>query len=509
MTATKNNRRASSGSTAEAGRNSSGSVPKRTSVFMRTVCLIAAAAFLLCFSGCKKNKDKNGVPNDKTVAVASIGDETVSYALYTAAFDSYLSYMEQMGYDPVGTEEELQKFRDWVLEYLVKDMVVLYRAKQEGFKLSDEQIAESDAQAETELKEIYDEYMKTAEESSAKDDSKTVQQYFDAAIAELSEYYTGKTMTYDEYCEEYKLELRNTALIEAYKDYVCKDFSVTDADIADWYEKQLKSDKELYAAQPERYKDNEEYFEKYCGIYDDAAPALFVPEGYSRIMDIVVVPKGELGDDYKKKNEQLDSLREECTSLLFTDALNGDGANSERIAQLISDYKTLQAECDEMYNKFIEPYRAKIDKAFAELEDGADFAQVMLKYTENEYVAGSDSYGGCETFRTKGQLISTKHSSSKGDWSSTVKEIYSLLKPGEYSDVFTDTDGSLHIIYRGADETPGEVKLADVIDKVTAIVKATSDTEAWDELLDTWMDDTDIVYDKDLIASVGKTYVKE
>ena len=106
-------------------------------------------------------------------------------------------------------------------------------------------------------------------------------------------------------------------------------------------------------------------------------------------------------------------------------------------------------------------------------------------------------------------MISTKHSSSKGDWSSTVKEIYSLLKPGEYSDVFTDTDGSLHIICRGADETPGEVKLADVIDKVTTIVKATSDTEAWDELLDTWMDDADIVYDKDLIASVGKTYVKE
>ena len=217
---------------------------------MRVVCFIAAAAFLFCFSGCKKNKDKNGVPNDKTAAVASIGDETVSYALYTAAFDSYLSYMEQMGYDPVSNEEELQKFRDWVLEYLVKDMVVLYRAKEEGFKLSDEQIAESDAQAETELKEIYDEYMKTAEESNAKDDSKTVQQYFDAAIAELSEYYTGKTMTYDEYCEEYKLELRNTALIEAYKDYVCKDFSVTDADIADWYEKQLKSDKELYASNP-------------------------------------------------------------------------------------------------------------------------------------------------------------------------------------------------------------------------------------------------------------------
>lgn len=85
-------------------------------------------------------------------------------------------------------------------------------------------------------------------------------------------------------------------------------------------------------------------------------------------MDIVVIPEGELGDDYKKKNEQLDSLREECTSLLFTDALNGDGANSERIAQLISDYKTLQAECDEMYNKFIEPYRAKSTRPLQNLK---------------------------------------------------------------------------------------------------------------------------------------------
>ena len=155
MTATNNDRR-KPGCSAAAG-SGCGSIfagfSKKTSTFMRVVCFIAAAAFLFCFSGCKKNKDKNGVPNDKTAAVASIGDETVSYALYTAAFDSYLSYMEQMGYDPVSNEEELQKFRDWVLEYLVKDMVVLYRAKEEGFKLSDEQIAESDAQAETELKE--------------------------------------------------------------------------------------------------------------------------------------------------------------------------------------------------------------------------------------------------------------------------------------------------------------------------------------------------------------------
>lgn len=146
-------------------------------------------------------------------------------------------------------------------------------------------------------------------------------------------------------------------------------------------------------------------------------------------MDIVVIPEGELGDDYKKKNEQLDSLREECTSLLFTDALNGDGANSERIAQLISDYKTLQAECDEMYNKFIEPYRAKIDKAFAELEGGADFAQVSSSIQRTNTLQAATVTGAAKPSRTKGQLISTKHSSSKGDWSSTVKEIYSRLSP--------------------------------------------------------------------------------
>ncbi len=57
-----------------------------------------------------------------------------------------------------------------------------------------------------------------------------------------------------------------------------------------------------------------------------------------------------------------------------------------------------------MYNKFIEPYRAKIDKAFAELEGGADFAQVMLKYTEKRIRCRQRQLRGCETFRTKGQF---------------------------------------------------------------------------------------------------------
>lgn len=146
MTATNNDRR-KPGCSAAAG---SGCGSIFAGIFQKNFDIHACCLFycsssfsVLLQQDAKKIRIKTVFRTNKTAAVASIGDETVSYALYTAAFDSYLSYMEQMGYDPVSNEEELQKFRDWVLEYLVKDMVVLYRAKEEGFKLSDEQIAES------------------------------------------------------------------------------------------------------------------------------------------------------------------------------------------------------------------------------------------------------------------------------------------------------------------------------------------------------------------------------
>ena len=131
----------------------------------------------------------------------------------------------------------------------------------------------------------------------------------------------------------------------------------------------------------------------------------------------------------------------------------------------------------------------------------------MLKYSENTDVVGKDGNGGCEAFQTKGQIISLVYDCDK-DWSPTVKEIFGMIEIGEYSNVFEDEDGSLHIIKYVSDINSGDVPLDDIRDEVTSFVKADSDEAAWNELMESWLADPEIKRNTDLIRSAGKDLIE-
>lgn len=439
--------------------------------------------------------------------VASIGDETINYALYNAAFESYKEYMVQMG-GGISDEDDLITFQDMIMDYLLVDMLTLYHADKEGFVLSEEDKQAAIKQAESELKDIKEEYMELSRTDNEKDSSKTVEQYFEEYISALSDYYLGEKLNFEQYSEAYTNELIRSQTIEAYKAYVCESFVAPESDINDWYEEQYELQAESYKEYPEQYKFDQEYFEQYFGMNDDAIPCVYVPKGYSRIMDIVVKPSGKLSEEYEALQKKIKDIYSECSELAFNDALNGDNANKERIAELIKEYKKLQSESDAMYDDYIHDAKGKIDEAYAELEAGADFAEVMLKYSENTAVVGDDKNAGCEAFQTKGQIISLEYSCAS-DWSDTVKEIFGMLKVGEYSNIFADDDGSLHIIKYVSDITAGTVELEDVYDSVKTIVKSSSDEEAWSELMDTWLDDSSIKRNTNLIRAIGKDMLED
>ena len=203
---------------------------------------------------------------------------------------------------------------------------------------------------------------------------------------------------------------------------------------------------------------------------NSAIPCVYVPKGYSRIMDIVVKPSGKLSEEYKALQTKIKDVYSECSELAFDDALNGDNANEERIAELVKEYKKLQSESDAMYDDYIHDAKEKIDEAYAELESGADFSEVMLKYSENTAVVGD---------------------------------------VGEYSNIFADDDGSLHIIKYVSDITAGTVELEDVYDSVKTIVKSSSDEKAWSELMDAWLDDSSIKRNSNLIRSIGNDLIED
>lgn len=466
---------------------------------IKTAAVILIAALLLTAVACKGKQKEY----DSKSIVASIGDEKVNFALYNAAFDSYASYFQQMGFDPFKDEKELEDFQDMVINALVDDIVTLHHAKEDGFTISEEDISEVNKQAEEELAQIREQYMALAQEAAEQDPTLNVDEQFNALIGELAAYYTSEKMTFEEYSEEYKRELLNSKLIEEYKEHVCSEFSVSEAEISNWYSTQYESDEQLYSENPGQFKADMENYERFGDTNTDAIPPVFVPEGFSRIMDIAIRPTGAISEEYSKKLEELTSVGEECSALLFNDALEGGNANAQRIAELLERYRELETETDAMYDEYIAEARQKIDAAYAELEEGKPFPEVMLKYTDNTIVTGKDNEPGCIAFQQKGQLISTIHSSTL-DWSNTVKEIYSMTPKGQYSTVFADEDGTLRIIFHGEDETPGAVDIETIRTAVENAVRAQRADADWSELIDAWTDDPNLKISMDIVRSLGR-----
>ena len=471
--------------------------------FTRIASLALAAimlAALLTAVSCKGKDEKGGTIGPDTV-IARIGDETITFALYSAAFDSYAAYFRQMGYDPLSNEKDLKDFQELVFNALLDDMVTLYHARQDGFALSAEDEAAVREQAEEELSEIRERYMMLAEEAVQQDPSLNVDEQFETLIGGLSLYYTGTRMSFAEYSEEYTKEMLDSKLIEEYRAHVVSEFSVSETEVMDWFNKQYESDEELYTEHPEQYKPDWEYFVMYSGEREDAVPPVYIPEGYCFVHDIVVQPQGELAAEYTGKMERLAEIGDECSALLFDDALNGTNANAERISELLEEYRALKAETDEMYSEFTAGAREKIDGAFAELEAGVPFTEVMLKYTEDPLIVGSDTVAAVPAFAESGRLISLTHTSTS-DWSPTYKEIFGMTEAGSYSAVFADEDGSLHILYRVGEVTPGRAELEPIRPAIETAVRNAKSQVDWDELLDAWTDDPLIERNMDAVYSL-------
>ena len=108
-----------------------------------------------------------------------------------------MSYLTQIG-GSITSEDDLTVFQDMIMDYLIMDMMALYNAQKDGFSLSDEERQKAIDQAESEIEDIRDEYIASAEADYEKDPSKTVDEYFDEYIATLSEYYLGIRMNFDD-----------------------------------------------------------------------------------------------------------------------------------------------------------------------------------------------------------------------------------------------------------------------------------------------------------------------
>ncbi|MEG1547922.1 MAG: SurA N-terminal domain-containing protein [Clostridia bacterium] len=451
--------------------------------------VVAMIASAMVGAGCSLNK-KEAEP-DMSQAVVEIGDEVVTMAEYKAMFDMYKSYYSSnMGMDFSTDTEMLKNLQDFVIDMLVGDKVITYQAKTQGFaELTDEQRVELDKTVKENIASMLEYYEKKAQEEYVADPTIDVDARVKELVKDEAVYYTGAEMEYDEYIEWLTKNTENNYYFEQLQNSVNKTITVSDDDVNTWYTENLATMETKYKDDPGAYKDDQEYYEMYAGD-----PVLYAPDGYSRILHILLAPEGEMPAEYNTKQTQMNGLEGEYGSLAFDDATNGTNANQARMKEILDQYNTAKAELEAMTDARLVNSKKKAEEAYAKLAT-ADFKAVMAEYTQDV------DYTDFDVFMEKGMLISSEYESST-DWSDEIKAEFAKLDVGGHSGVFKDDDG-YHIIFYLADETAGARDIEKVKEDIKKSLLTQKQTTEWDTLVDGWKKDSAVVTNEELVRSVS------
>ena len=156
----------------------------------------------------------------------------------------------------------------------------------------------------------------------------------------------------------------------------------------------------------------------------------------------------------------------------------------------MAQYKELQSANEEMYETYSSAAREKANELYAELAGGADFATLVKEQSS------PDSYSDYSIFAEKGILIAPDYACDD-DWSDVVKEQFSKLSMGTYSEPFADEDG-YHIIYYLADEPAGTVELSSIEEGIRGYLLEEIRTTEWEAIIDAWMNDGTVTLHEDV-----------
>jgi len=472
----------------------------------RLLCVLLALSLALGAAACSLNDDEEAAtPGDAAedldqVAV-QIGDYTVTKGDIIDQYDYMVQMYSYYGMSAPTETSEIEAMQDSVISTLVSEKIQLYEADLMGITLSEEEMADVEAQLEDAMDYYLDSFRSQAEDEGAADPDARALEIFQEQLdaAEMG-------MDVDEFRayvkENYVDEARRTALQEK----VTAGVTATDDEIKDYYEETLADQTASYTSAPADYLSAAESFQMNGG-----SPVLYTPEGYVRIRSISITPEADISDDYTTLKTDLDALAAEYGEAALnalaekyiaqgadpaTTALNVTLGDIEGGAEIVSEYVEKKAQADAMYEEYIKDARAKAEEAYAALEGGASFTDVLTEYGED------DIYTTYPSFVESGLLMYMAGEDTTWD-EQLVKEA-GLLKAGEYSAVI-QIDDVFYILQLVGDETAGVKALDDVYDDIEAVIISRNADTLWNETLDAWENDTSIAtYFEDVYRDIGK-----
>ncbi|HWR22849.1 MAG TPA: peptidylprolyl isomerase [Feifaniaceae bacterium] len=453
--------------------------------------LIAAVLALLITAsmfGCSLVSVDN--EKDRAQVIAKVGDMEVTKGEYMDLFDYYLYIYQMYGQDPTTTADGLNSFQDLIMDAVVSTKATAYQAKLQGYtNLTAEQQAEVDADVQADLDYFKQSAQSQAESEVAEDPSLDVEKRKTELFNEIVEQQYGEKLTEEQLKARLAEEKATNASITAMQDAFNAGVTVTDEEVQAAFDEQLAADKEEITADPSSYKAGQEQFERSGGM-----PPLYVPAGYVRIKHISVLPEEELGTEYTEIQTAMQDLADELAKLTLED----EAANAARIAEIKAEHAAKKAEAETMRNNLFASVKQKIDEAYAKLQGGASFDDVMKEYTQDPDFTVTE--GAENPFYKTGVLLSDASQEYSEQVRGAAKK---LTAAGSYSEIVVDDEG-YHIVQLVGEEPAGERRLAEYQAQLKESVLTAKQEEEWYTMVEEWARDTTIVTTyPDLIRDVG------
>ena len=390
----------------------------------------------------------------------------------------YTSY----GMSAPTADADIETMQDNVVSGLVGQKILLHEADLMNITLSEDEKNGVDADVEDQMNDYMDMFRSSAQSEGATDVEARAKEIFNQTLTS-----EGFDMDMDQFKEYIRGTLTETAITNKVEAQVKSTVSVTAADGKAYFDDLLATQKETYAATPENYLDDEEYYEKFGGD-----PILVVPEGYLRVKSITISPTGELSEEYNTLSSEMDTLEAEYGELSLTAA----STSATRLAEIRTEYAEKKVKAVAPYENYIADARDKADKAYADLTAGKSFDDVLKEYGED------DVYTTYPIFVEKGLLMQKGVASST--WDQKLVDAVDKLKDGEYTAVI-NLDDMFYILQLVGPEKAGERTYEDVADEMTVRAQDQQAQTVWEAQQEEWNNDTSMVtYYEDAYRDIGK-----
>ena len=387
-------------------------------------CLLALVMTALCaLSSCALAEEPADAAIDPQTVIATAGDLSITYdevyALVRTTINDYANYYQQYyGYQVDTADEEFQRsIAELVVENELYVKILTAKAEELGLGATEEELAAIHEQAQSEYDNIVDYY--TSYFSSNAEEGADVDAQVQSFIEE-----SGYTLEFIE------SQLKMSALLETLYAHVTQDVTVTDEEVRAAFDTEIASLKETYDA------DKDEFLSAYL----NGEQLRYTPEGIRLVQNIYVV-----------KDEEDESDESEAT----------DGETDADDTPLTG--------------------RAKIEAAKAELDAGADFAEVAAKYTEDGSHLDELLVNGYPVFFGSGMYEQ-----------SFVDNAMALENVGDVSAI-VETSYGYHLLRYAAELTPGPIAFELVSDEMreTALSEKKDDVYLAQETA--WLEEQEIV----------------